>query len=256
MQGFIKTNPLPGSDSLICEAKGLELLETALNRASIVKVRVPARLEITRDRLCLELIHCASASEQQMRLLGESLAQIHTQRHGYYGLASGNFIGLSPQSNIKSENWGRFFLDYRLGFQIRRIADSAVRDRFLAELERCREAVEEFLNATTRGPALVHGDLWGGNVLFDRNGQNVWLIDPAVYYADPDVDLAMTEMFGGFSGAFYAAYDAISPRGDDYPLKRAIYNLYHYLNHYNLFGDAYLTGCEEGLAALNETLYR
>lgn len=256
MQGFIKTNPLPGSDSLICEAKGLELLETGLNRASIVKVRVPARLEITRDRLCLELIHSASASEQQMRLLGQSLAQIHTQRHSYYGLASGNFIGLSPQSNIKSENWGRFFLDYRLGFQIRRIADSAVREHFLAELERCREAVEDFLNATSRGPTLVHGDLWAGNVLFDRNGQNVWLIDPAVYYADPDVDLAMTEMFGGFSGAFYAAYDDVSPRGGEYPLKRHIYNLYHYLNHYNLFGDAYLSGCEEGLAALNETLYR
>lgn len=256
MQGFIKNNPVPGSDSLLCEARGLELLETALNRAGIHNLRVPTRLEISRDRLCLDLINAAAGNEGQMRLLGESLAHMHRQRHTHYGLASGNYIGLAPQLNVETVNWGQFFIDYRLGFQIKRIDSGRVRERFLAELERCRQPLADFLNDTSRGPSLVHGDLWSGNVLFDRNGQSVWLIDPAVYYADPDVDLAMTEMFGGFSKAFYEAYDGISPRGEEYPLKRRIYNFYHYLNHYNLFGDTYLSGCEEGLAALNETLYR
>ncbi|WP_432695458.1 fructosamine kinase family protein [Marinobacterium sp. YM272] len=256
MQGFIKTNPIPGSDSLLCEAQGLELLETALNRAGIRDLRIPTRLEISRERLCLSLIESASGSDSQMRVLGAALATLHRERSPQYGLGSANYIGLSPQPNVKTDRWGEFFIEYRLGFQIDRITDKSLRERYLAELRQCQEPLAQFLNETSRGPALVHGDLWSGNVLFDRNGQQVWLIDPAAYYADPDVDLAMTEMFGGFSDAFYQSYDAVNPRSDAYPLKRRIYNFYHYLNHYNLFGSSYLSGCEAGLTALNETLYR
>lgn len=256
MQGFIKTNPIPGSDSLICEAQGLELLERALGRAGIHTLRIPTRLEISRERLCLSLIDTRIGTDAQMSALGTALGTLHRQRQKCYGLRSSNYIGLSPQPNVETDNWGQFFVDYRLAYQIKRMADSAVRERYLTELERHREALIDFLNEATRGPALVHGDLWSGNVLFDRNGEQVWLIDPAVYYADPDVDLAMTEMFGGFSSAFYQSYDAVNPRGEEYPLKSRIYNLYHYLNHYNLFGSSYLSGCEAGLSALDETLYR
>ena len=78
------------------------------------------------------------------------------------------------------------------------------------------------------------------------DSDHVWLIDPAVYYGDREVDLAMTEMFGGFTASFYRAYDAVLPRSQDYPHKKVIYNLYHYLNHYNLFGSGYLKACYQG----------
>ena len=82
-------------------------------------------------------------------------------------------------------------------------------------------------------------------MLFDSYGE-VWLIDPSAHYADREVDLAMTEMFGGFSDHFYQHYNEIFPLSENYPTKKVIYNLYHYLNHYNLFGEAYLPGCEDG----------
>jgi len=87
-------------------------------------------------------------------------------------------------------------------------------------------------------------------VLFDD--ADAWLVDPAVYYGDREVDLAMTEMFGGFSVTFYQAYDAVYPRTDDYADKKIIYNLYHYLNHYNLFGDSYLAACYRAFTHIKE----
>ena len=85
-----------------------------------------------------------------------------------------------------------------------------------------------------------HGDLWSGNVLYEKS---VYLIDPAVYFGDSEVDIAMSEMFGDFSSHFYKAYDALLPLSDEYSTKKKIYNLYHYLNHYNLFGISYLDSC-------------
>jgi fructosamine-3-kinase len=95
---------------------------------------------------------------------------------------------------------------------------------------------------------LLHGDLWSGNVLFGNAGP--CLIDPAVYYGDREADIAMTELFGGFSEAFYRAYDRLYPRTEVYAAKRAIYNLYHTLNHYNLFGASYLDACRRNLGVI------
>jgi fructosamine-3-kinase len=97
----------------------------------------------------------------------------------------------------------------------------------------------------------VHGDLWNGNVLCGED-ERVWLIDPAAYRGDAEVDLAMTEMFGGFPTQFYAAYRACRPEPPNWTQKKRIYNLYHYLNHLNLFGHAYLGGCEAGFAVLEK----
>jgi fructosamine-3-kinase len=110
-------------------------------------------------------------------------------------------------------------------------------------LNQRKENLINYLNETTTHPSLVHGDLWSGNYLCDS--EKVYLIDPAVYFGDREVDLAMSEMFGGFSPAFYQAYDTAYPRSADYPHKKKIYNLYHYLNHYNLFGQSYLGPCRE-----------
>ncbi|GGC02230.1 fructosamine kinase family protein [Marinobacterium zhoushanense] len=254
MQSFVKQNPEPGSDRLLREAEGLSLLEQALASAGVTELQIPVRVCADRDRLELEHIDRHPASREQMLRLGVGLARLHSQPGQVYGLDRDNYIGLSPQRNGWSDNWGLFFADCRLAFQVERITREDIRRRYRATLARCREALIEFLNDQVEAPALVHGDLWSGNVLFDRQG--VWLIDPAVYYADPEVDLAMSEMFGGFSADFYNAYQELRPLSQDYPLKRRLYNLYHYLNHYNLFGSSYLPGCEDGMAALDETLHR
>ncbi|MBV1787954.1 fructosamine kinase family protein [Marinobacterium sp. D7] len=254
MQSFVKQNPEPGSDRLLREAEGLFLLERALSSAGITVPQIPTRIRVDRDRLELERIEMHPASREQMRSLGEGLARLHSQPGQAYGLERDNYIGLSPQRNGWSDNWGEFFADRRLAFQIARIESSEVRHRYDTHFKRCRDSLIAFLNRGVQIPSLLHGDLWSGNVLFDR--QDVWLIDPAVYFGDAEIDLAMTEMFGGFSPAFYAAYEALRPRSPEYPLKRRIYNLYHYLNHYNLFDGSYLSGCEEGVSALDETLYR
>jgi len=122
------------------------------------------------------------------------------------------------------------------------IKQSSLKKHFKQELTQYQQTLIDFLNANCEQASLVHGDLWSGNVLFDHHA--VWLIDPAIYFGDREVDLAMTEMFGGFTDNFYRAYDKIYPRTAVYDQKKVLYNLYHYLNHYNLFGGAYLPACQ------------
>ncbi|MEZ5473364.1 MAG: fructosamine kinase family protein [Marinicella sp.] len=127
-----------------------------------------------------------------------------------------------------------------------------MRKRFNHILALNQDSWIAWLNQHCSRFSLLHGDLWSGNVLFDA--QNVWLIDPAVYFGDSETDIAMTEMFGGFPEAFYAAYQSVKPLSSAYPKKRILYNLYHYLNHYNLFGSAYLPACERGFQKLDQGL--
>ncbi len=142
------------------------------------------------------------------------------------------------------ENWGEFFVNHRLFFQVDLIKEQTINKKFKLGLEKSKSRLIDYLNQNCQQPSLVHGDLWSGNVLFDKTA--VWLIDPAVYYADREVDVAMTEMFGGFSQNFYRAYNETYPLSPDYQQKKVIYNLYHYLNHYNLFGSGYLSACKRG----------
>lgn len=171
-----------------------------------------------------------------------------------YGWHGGNYIGLSPQPNCWAESWGEFFVQNRLRYQVSRVRASGVRNRFEGILDQCDDTLIRWLNEHCDHPSLLHGDLWSGNVLFDREGP--WLIDPAIYCGDREADLAMTEMFGGFRAAFYRAYDRTFRRTSVYEQKRDIYNLYHYLNHYNLFGSSYQWGCERGFVAMQELCMR
>jgi fructosamine-3-kinase len=186
-----------------------------------------------------------------MAQLGRGLAWLHQVEQRQYGFGADNYIGLSPQRNVWADSWGVFFVEYRLGYQVGRVKNAGIHAHFQNILTQHQTKLTDFLNTHCPHPSLVHGDLWSGNVLFDA--KHVWLIDPAVYHADREGDLAMTEMFGGFHPAFYQAYDETYPLSPTYPQKKIIYNLYHYLNHYNLFGDSYLTGCQHGFEAI-ETL--
>ena len=128
------------------------------------------------------------------------------------------------------------------------IRDDSLRHHFQKILDSCKSDLVECLNAHCQHYSLLHGDLWAGNVLYDS--KDVWVIDPAVYFGDSEADLAMTEMFGGFSSTFYQAYQSVRPLTSVYETKKIIYNLYHYLNHYNLFGSGYLSACEQGFRVI------
>lgn len=157
---------------------------------------------------------------------------------GIYGFFCDNYIGSGNQCNTAHDRWIPFFRDCRLEPQFRRAAhyfDS--RDQ--RNISRLLDHLDDYL-VEPEYPSLLHGDLWSGNVMTGDNGR-AWLIDPAAYVGHAEADLAMTELFGGFSRTFYDAYKEAAPIQSGYDDRRDLYNLYQLLNHLNLFGTAYLS---------------
>jgi len=176
--------------------------------------------------------------------LGEQLARLHQegvspQQPPAYGLDRDNYIGSTPQTNGWELDWLQFFREKRLKPQIELAEkDGKLPPSRRARLERLSERLEDWLGGVPRQPALLHGDLWGGNVIAGPEGEPV-LIDPAVYYGDREAEIAFTELFGGFTPLFYQAYRTAWPLEPGYAERRDLYNLYHLLNHLNLFGESY-----------------
>jgi len=173
--------------------------------------------------------------------LGRILAALHRNSRARYGWATDNWIGLAPQRNGWDEDWARFWFE-------RRLAPQAARAR-ASGFEFDLRPLRGLLAGHRPAASLLHGDLWHGNVGFTPAGPV--LFDPAVYYGDREADLAMSELFGGFPSAFYAAYDAAWPLESGYAQRRDLYNLYHVLNHLNLFGSGYLRQAQALVARLS-----
>lgn len=183
----------------------------------------------------IEMGHAASAGAEQA---GRLLADMHRTTQTRFGWHRENTIGSTPQLNTQTHEWIDFWRTQRLGFQLK----LAEQNGYAGELRQQGEQLMERLPALLEHqpqPSLLHGDLWGGNMGFDESGQAV-IYDPAVYYGDREADLAMTELFGGFSSHFYAAYQEAWPLDAGYSTRKTLYNLYHILNHLNLFGSGYL----------------
>ena len=244
---YRKTSNNP--ESLQAEADGLQRLAAACQQGG-VPLSVAQVIAVTEQELCTRWIAHQAGSREQFIQLGRALAQLHDIRFDHVGLERDNFIGLNPQPNGLSDDWGSFFVTQRLGYQISLIANPSFAAECQQGLADISPVLQNWLNQHCQHFSLLHGDLWSGNVLFDH--QTAWLIDPAVYQGDAEADLAMTSLFGGFPAAFYQAYESIRPRSDAYPMKRVVYNLYHQLNHYNLFGDSYRSGCERAFAIMGE----
>ena len=246
---FIKPNNTSYPDQLLCEAAGLAALQQQLKRINS-PIRVPGVVAVDERHLELERINAVAGARQQWQDFGRDLASFHQCRHPQCGWSEHNYIGLSPQSNGWSDDWGGFFYQQRLMAQVNMISDPRLQSSYRQALAGCQQPLMDLLNQSTSHLALLHGDLWSGNVLFDQ--QSAWLIDPAVYCGDPEADLAMTELFGGFPGVFYQGYREISPLSRDYALKKVIYNLYHQLNHLNLFGSGYRSSCDRAFVIIKQ----
>ena len=205
-------------------------------------VRVPRALASGRTAthafLVLEWIERGRAHPSSEAVLGKRLAAQHRTTTREFGWHRDNTIGLTPQLNGRSTDWVEFFGERRLRFQL----DLAARNGFGRLLavrgERLLGALPALLDGHEPLPSLLHGDLWGGNWFADAAGEPV-IFDPAVYYGDREADLAMTRLFGGFGDTFHAAYEAAWPLDSGHVERRELYNLYHVLNHANLFGGRY-----------------
>lgn len=235
-QFFVKTNSASRASMFAAEAEGL--LE--LKKSGAIRVPEPLCWGVADDAayLVLEYIDLSAATEFSNRGLGTRLAQLHRKTAQQFGWHRDNTIGSTPQKNAWTDSWATFWREQRLGYQIELATSQGHRSILVDKLDQVRDAVPTLLRGHQPTPSLLHGDLWSGNVAADIEGHPI-VFDPAVYYGDREADLAMTELFGGFSARFYQAYRSAYPLEAGYEVRRTLYNLYHVLNHLNLFGGGY-----------------
>lgn len=228
---FLKTNSSAPPDMFAREAEGLEALRVPDGP------RVPRPYLWGRDFLLLEDLAPASRRPDFWETLGRQLAALHRHTNPRFGFAHDNYIGSTPQPNPWTEDGYAFFAEHRLLFQAR----LAHRRGLLSQedVRRVERLAARLPDLVPPQPAsLLHGDLWSGNVIPDEHGQPA-LIDPATHYGWAEAELGMTQLFGGFPEAFYRAYEEVRPLTPGWRERFPIYNLYHLLNHLNLFGESY-----------------
>lgn len=233
---FVKLNEASKAAMFAAEFAGLQ--ELTRTRAIRVPMPICYGTENGHAYLVLEYIEQGKSSVQSMKQLGQNLAQMHRSTNNQYGWHMDNTIGSTAQINTLSDDWTAFWQRHRLGFQLDLAATNGYGGNLQRKGERLREAVGAFFQDHTPVPSLLHGDLWSGNYSIDDQG-HPFIFDPAVYYGDREADLAMTELFGGFSADFYHAYREAFPLASGYGVRKTLYNLYHVLNHLNLFGGGY-----------------
>jgi protein-ribulosamine 3-kinase len=230
---FVKRAAGTLADALVCEADGLRAL------AATATIRVPRVVDVQIDAaggcLVLEWLHRAQPPRGP--------------RGERFGWHRDNWIGGTRQANGFCDDWCTFFRDRRLAPQFALAFDNGYRDELAQDGGRLLSRIGELLHDHAPVPSIVHGDLWSGNAGMLATGEPC-VFDPAVYVGDREVDLAMAELFGGFAPGFAAAYASAWPLAPGYPLRRDLYNLYHLLNHLNLFGAGYLSRTRATLTRL------
>ncbi len=201
--------------------------------------------------IALEWIDLRTPTAASDEWLGQQLAHLHRANSERFGWHQDNFIGATPQRNAWCADWIEFWRRERLEAQLECAARKGASTRLLAAGERLLQRVADFFAGYHPAPSLIHGDLWSGNRACDEGGQPV-IFDPAVYFADREAELAMCHLFGGFHSSFDRAYEREWPLASGAQTRRVLYQLYHVLNHFNLFGGSYQKQAErmiEGLLA-------
>lgn len=215
-------------------------------------IRVPRVFYADDKCLVLEWIDSATATPEFWADFGKRLAELHSNPYTQFGFRIDNHIGGTPQKNpqrsIKEISWAEYFIEFRLKPMITHQI-LAVEQLLQLEWQKALPKIRAILSEVKEPPSLVHGDLWNGNYLCSKEMQPV-LIDPAPYFGHREVDIAMSELFGGFSREFYVAYEEVMPLQPGFEKRKDIYNLYHMLNHWILFGGSYRTQCMELLKSV------
>jgi protein-ribulosamine 3-kinase len=244
---FVKLNAPTRAEMFAAEAAGLD----EIGKTKTVRVPQPVchGAGPAASWIVLEHLELKPATAGSLRDLGSRLARMHRASFGHHGWKRDNTIGSTPQVNTPSRDWLVFWRERRLGFQLRLAVSKGNGGKLIANGERLMERLAAFFPGYDPVPSLLHGDLWSGNAAAAASGEPV-IFDPAVYYGDREADLAMTELFGGFPSAFYEAYRAEYPLDAGYAMRKQLYNLYHVLNHLNLFGGGYRAQAERMIGEL------
>jgi fructosamine-3-kinase len=231
---FVKLNEASAAPMFAAEADGLQAI------AATGTVRVPGVVAhgAASGEAFLVLEYLDLSGSGDARLLGRQLAALHRATGPHCGWPQDNYIGATPQLNTPDRDWVRFYAARRLEPQLAWARDKGCSPRLYEDGMRLAQRVAAFFDGYRPQPSLLHGDLWGGNAAWLAEGTPV-IFDPAAYWGDREADLAMTELFGGFGAGFHAAYRDAWPLDPGYATRKTLYNLYHVLNHFNLFGGGY-----------------
>lgn len=233
---FVKLNHPNRLQLFACEAAGL----TAILGSNCLRAPRPVCHGISESQsfLALEFIEMIPPRDQTSLALGEQLAAMHRHTGSSFGWESDNYIGTTHQHNLQTAYWIDFLRDQRIGFQLALAQSNGAPPTLFDRGQRLLQELPALFSGYQPVASLLHGDLWGGNWGCATDNSPV-IFDPAVYYGDREADIAMTELFGGFDDRFYQSYRHAWTLDPGYSSRKVLYNLYHILNHYNLFGGGY-----------------
>jgi protein-ribulosamine 3-kinase len=241
---FLKSNPSPLPGMFEREAEGLQ----AMARAEAIRVPKPiatgGQAEGVTPFIVMENIESGSKINDFQGVMGRQFARMHLNtKTDRYGFEHDNYLGSTPQPNTWETDWVEFWRKHRLGHQLELARKNGYADSRFNQLgDKLLSRLGEFIGQPREPACLLHGDLWSGNYMVGSNGEPV-LIDPAAYCGRREADLSMTLLFGGFSQRFYEAYQEVWPLESGSHERLELYKLYHQLNHLNIFGTGYKSGC-------------
>ena len=244
-QFFVKTNHQHLAYMFEAEARGLQELYASHS----IKVPQPICHGVAGDECYFVMSWLELTGQPDGELFGRRMAELHRHTHDQFGFHIDNTIGSTPQVNPWSDDWIEFWQQQRLGYQLELAHKNGFGRRLYDRGQQLREKTPAFFRGYQPPPSLLHGDLWSGNWAADSQGNPV-IFDPASYYGDREADLAMMQLFGHPGQRFLAAYNEHYALDDDHTLRKDFYNLYHILNHANLFGSSYAMQAERMIDSL------
>jgi fructosamine-3-kinase len=242
---FVKLNQASQVEMFVAEALGLQ--QMAATQTITVPQPICWGVADSSSYIVLQWLDLGGGNNQAWHNMGSQLAAMHRLGTSQqFGWDINNTIGSTPQINTWNNSWADFFAEQRIGYQLRL---AKRRGGNFPDTQQVVEKVRQILQDRQPEISLVHGDLWSGNGAITSKGEPV-ILDPATYYGDREVDIAMTELFGGFPAAFYQGYNQAWQLDKGYPQRKNLYNLYHILNHFNLFGGGYASQANRMLQAI------
>ena len=234
---FVKVNDESQSSVLKSEFESLELFQN--NKTSSYPKPLLFNCDTNNCYLVMSFHNLHSLNKHSSAELGKLLAKQHQITSQKFGLDQDNYIGLTLQTNTQSKIWIDFYREQRIGFQLELAIKNGLDSELVKRIVKIQNSLDKYFVGYEPVPSLLHGDLWSGNAGFDQVSAKSFLYDPAPYFGDRETDIAMTELFGRFPESFYQAYQQAYPLHQDYEKRKPLYNLYHALNHFNLFGRGY-----------------